>query len=210
MSATQARPAVAALRLLAAAGALAAVAAQLVRSTDSPAFHPANFFSYFTVQSNVIGAAVLLAGAVTLLRGDGASRAWALARGATVVYLGATAVVYALLLRETAVQNAFQLAWADKVLHVAFPLAVVLDWLLVPPRSRPGRAAIGLWLGFPAAWLAYTLVRGSIVGFYPYPYPFLDPAQHGTGAIALACLGVAGFMALLGALVRLAARRARW
>jgi hypothetical protein len=37
-------------------------------------------------------------------------------------------------------------------------------------------------LAYPLVWLGYTLVRGSIVGWYPYP--FLNPANGGYGQVA--------------------------
>ncbi len=56
-------------------------------------------------------------------------------------------------------------------------MAVVLDWFLDRPRRPLPRSVLGPWLVFPAAYLAYSLVRGSITGWYPYP--FLDPGAGG-------------------------------
>ena len=55
----------------------------------------ANFFSFFTIQSNLIGSAVLLIGAIAL---PGASRKWDLVRGAAAIYLVLTGIVYNTLL----------------------------------------------------------------------------------------------------------------
>jgi hypothetical protein len=41
---------------------------------------------------------------------------------------------------------------------------------------------------FPFVFLAYTLVRGPLVDWYPYP--FLDPRQHGYGHVVLGAAGV--------------------
>ncbi len=41
---------------------------------------------------------------------------------------------------------------------------------------------------YPLTWLVYTLVKGPIVG--KYPYPFLDPANGGYGTVAAYCVAI--------------------
>jgi uncharacterized membrane protein len=54
---------------------------------------------------------------------------------------------------------------------------MVVDWLLDPP-DRPPRIRRALaWLLYPLVYLAYSLIRGPRVGWYPYP--FLDPQRSG-------------------------------
>ena len=49
------------------------------------------------------------------------------------------------------------------------------------PRNAPL-----LWLAFPAVYLGYTIIRGALTGWYPYP--FLDPSQtDGYGGVAIWC-----------------------
>ena len=36
---------------------------------------------------------------------------------------------------------------------------------------------------YPLAWLAFTLVRGALIGWYPYP--FVDVTTLGYGAVAV-------------------------
>ena len=68
------------------------------------------------------------------------------------------------------------------------PVLAVVGWLVAGPRPRaPWRDAL-LALGWPVAWLAWTLVVGGLTGWYPYP--FLDVGQEGAGAVAVTCLGV--------------------
>ena len=45
------------------------------------------------------------------------------------------------------------------------------------------------WLVFPLVWTAYTLIRGAIVDWYPYP--FLDHRLHSIGVVALYVVGIA-------------------
>ena len=137
-------------------------------------FRPSNHFSYFTVLSNVFAAVVALLGVFSPVSAQ--------IRGASVLYMGTTGIVYWLLLRDVDVQTP---AYANWVLHTVVPILVVVEWLLAPEKTRRW----WLWLSFPLAYLAYTLVRGPIVGWYPYP--FMDPRQHGYGTVLLTCLFVA-------------------
>ncbi len=84
------------LRLATAGLGIAALATALVQSTGSVA----NFFSYFTVESNVL-AIVVLAGGAVLTR---CPRGWPYFRGAVTLYLAITGIVYALLLSDVDVQ----------------------------------------------------------------------------------------------------------
>jgi hypothetical protein len=78
------------------------------------------------------------------------------------------------------------------------PLYVVLDWVLAPGRHPVPWARLWTIVLFPLAWVVYTLVRGPIVGWYPYP--FLDPAQEaGYGGVAVYVIAIAAFILLVGA-----------
>jgi hypothetical protein len=174
---------------------LVAIGAQLKTTFDAGVLNPINFFSYFTIQSNLIGAAVLLYLAV---RG-GAPRSgrvdwW---RGAAAVYLTVTFFVVIFLLSRTDV--GLQLPWVDVVLHKVVPVVVVADYLIDPPRARLAISDGLLWLVFPLAWLGYTMVRGPMAEWYPYP--FLDPADGGYGPVAAAVVAILIAGAILCAVV---------
>ncbi|MGW4206371.1 Pr6Pr family membrane protein [Lentzea sp. NPDC004789] len=143
-------------------------------------FRLVNHFGYFTVLSNVFAAVVALLGVFGPVSGQ--------IRGAAVLYMTTTGIVYALLLRGIDVQTP---AYANWVLHVVAPVLVVVEWLIAPEKTT--RAWI--WLSFPLVYLTYTLVRGPIAGWYPYP--FLDPRPHGYGDVLLTCVFVAVVIAAL-------------
>src|SRR6202043_724383 len=67
--------------------------------------------------------------------------------------------------------------WVNGVLHVVTPCVVVVDWLAAPPRKKLDSHILLRLLIFPTVYLAYVLIRGSQVGWYPYP--FLNPARPG-------------------------------
>jgi len=160
------------LRLCRALLALAAFSAIGYDVAAGPGVSDGNYFSYFTVLSNLFAATILLYGAVRPARER--SRTVELLRGASVVYILTTGIVYLLLLSG----HAPAYPWVNAILHYLMPVAVTLDWLLEPPRVRldPVRSIV-LWMVFPALYIVYTLARGAIVDWYPYL--FVNPDRSG-------------------------------
>ncbi len=169
---------------------LSAIVVQATSLAGNGVFNPVNFFSFFTILSNLFGAGVFLALAVR--RRDETSVTIDLLRGGSVVYLSVTFIVFALLLSGSDVDLA--LPWVDTVLHKVFPIVVVLDWLIDPPANRLTLRQGLIWLSYPLVWIVYTLIRGPIAGWYPYP--FLDPAHGGYGSVALYCVAILILMTL--------------
>lgn len=54
---------------------------------------------------------------------------------------------------------------------------MVVGWLVLGPRPRINAGIVGWSLVFPALWFAYTLGRGAL--WHWYPYPFLQVPTHG-------------------------------
>jgi hypothetical protein len=50
-------------------------------------------------------------------------------------------------------------------------------------------AVLPYWLAFPVVFAVYSLIRGPIVQWYPYP--FLDPRAHGYLHVAAECFVIA-------------------
>ena len=174
-------------RLGFAALTLVAIGTQLAESAGLGILDPVNFFSYFTIQSNLLAVAVFILGALGATGGN--ARRWDLIRGLAVVMMTVTYVVFALLLSDTDVDVA--VSWVNTVVHTIMPLAVIADWLIDPPEDAISPRTAMVWLIFPLLWTAYTLVRGAITGWYPYP--FLDPANGGYGTVALYVVGILVF-----------------
>jgi hypothetical protein len=176
------------LRLLMAATVVAAIVTQLTQ-TLSRGQSVANFFSFFTIQSNIIGVVAVTTAA---LAGPTARRSVWLSqlRGAATLYMGITGMIFSLLLSGADVQT--PIPWVNSVLHYIFPLFIVVDWLI--DRSvRPLTFRQGLiFLAYPLAYGAYSLIRGPFVDWYPYP--FLDPRTNGYLFVAVMMV----FVALVG------------
>lgn len=152
------------------------------------------FCSYLTIWTNVLG--VVTAGALALdpFR-DG--RIWRVVRMNAVVLMTVVAVVHWFLLRP--ILDLHGANWlADKLLHIVVPLLVVTGWLMCGPRNRFQWHDLVGFLIIPVAWLVYTLVRGAVTGWYPYP--FIDVELHGYLRVGLACLAISALTLLLAAL----------
>ncbi|WP_321807652.1 Pr6Pr family membrane protein [Burkholderia sp. BCC1993] len=183
---------VAAYRLIAALLAVSTTLHSVAGNWGMPAFHLGNYLSYFTQLSSLYAAAMLVAGLSRITR-RGSARYESM-RGAAVLYVLITAIVYELLLARLDALRHVTPALNNWVLHRIVPLVVLCDWLYMEPRSPiPWRSAVA-WLGFPVIYLGYTLVRGALENWYPYP--FVDPRPHGYLPVAIQCsliaLGAAG------------------
>ena len=194
---------VAVLRLTVAIAIIVAVVATFLEAAGRVTVNPFNFFGYFTLQSNILTAIVLLITAAVGLRGRPQSSALVLARGAVTTYMVIVGIVYAVLLAPLGAAGGVPVAWANVVLHIVVPIAVALDWLLF--ADRPALAFRSFWvvLIYPIVWVAVVLVRGATDGWFPYP--FLDPTL-GYGTVALYCVGIAVAVVVVGAVVWAASR----
>jgi hypothetical protein len=181
-----------ALRIGRALLALAALTAIGYDVAAGPGVSDADYFSYFTVLSNLFAAAMLLHGAFRSARER--SGTVELLRGAAVAYILTTGIVYLLLLSG----HAPAYPWVNAILHYLMPVAMTLDWLLDPPRVRLDLArTVVLWMAFPLLYILYALARGAIVGWYPYF--FVNPHRGGGyPLVAGDCLAVGiGIIALI-------------
>ncbi|MGI8854402.1 MAG: Pr6Pr family membrane protein [Thermomicrobiales bacterium] len=153
-----------------------------------------NFFSYFTNLSNIFAAVVLLLGAFSLIQHRDLTVRDEIIRGTSVVCMALVGIVFSLLLRDQDLGSL--LPWVNVVLHYIMPVIVVLDWLAQPPKARLTPTQAAYWLIFPALYLAYSIIRGAIVGWYAYP--FFDPAKSGgAGGVALYCVAILAVFAVV-------------
>ncbi len=146
-----------------------------------------NFFSYFTNLSNIFAAAVLLLGAFSLIQRREPTVSDDIIRGSSIVCMALVGIVFSVLLRDQDLGSL--IPWVNIVLHYVMPVVVVLDWLYQPPKAKLALRQVAYWLLFPSLYVAYSIIRGTIVGWYAYP--FFDPARSGgSGGVALYCIAI--------------------
>ena len=189
------------IRVVAAGIIVAAIVGQLIYSlevtpADQVPHFLVNFFSYFTILSNALAALALLIGAYFSFTSRRDPAWFNVSLAAVVTYMATTGVVYNLLLRSISLDQGRTLPWSNEVLHLIVPIYIVLVWVLSPGKSPLKWSAIGTIVAFPLAWVVYTMIRGPLVGWYPYP--FLNPAQPGGyGAVAVYVIAIAGFIGIM-------------
>jgi len=126
---------------------------------------PLNFFSFFTILTNLFAAVVLIVGAIYLIQRREPTEAEDILRGSAVVAMAVVGVVFGVLLSHL---ESDLIAWVNFVTHYLMPVVMVLDWLVQPPKAKLAPKHIWFWIIYPIAYLVYSLVRGAIVHWYPY------------------------------------------
>lgn len=169
----------------------------------NPQFHGFgwNRFSYFTIQSNLIATITYVIAAVAILRKKQLGEWFRYLRGGAVLYMMVTGIVFAVLLRNTAVDtDPGHFNWSNFILHEFGPFFITFWWLLWPSRKPITTIKSFYWLLFPLLWVVYTFIRASVTGWYPYP--FLDPATAGgtAGVMTYVC-GLTVFFVILSQLL---------
>jgi hypothetical protein len=157
-----------------------------------------NYFSYFTILTNLLVTLVFTWVAIAPPGPPAALQA------PTAVYIVVVAIGYSLLLRSAWDPEGLQKV-ADVMLHDIMPLLYVIFWMAFSRRLRAFRWKHAfLWLIWPLIYLLYSMVRGQLTRWYPYP--FLDPGDYGyprvIGTIFAFMLGFLGVSLTVVALTR--------
>lgn len=144
------------------------------------AMRTTNFFSYFTIISNILAAIALTAPTVAPASPLGRYFAKPGVRTAIVLYATVTAITYVVILAaQWSPQGLAKLA--DSTLHHVMPALFLIDWLVFVPKGTLRWGSIPGWLALPFAYGLYSIVRGPMSGFYPYP--FMDVPKLGMPAV---------------------------
>jgi hypothetical protein len=153
-----------------------------------------NMYSYFTIQSNTLMMIVAALLAVDPHRGGAV---FGVVRMAGLVAITITGVVFSTFL-EGAIELEGLEWWNDKIFHYVVPAMAVVGYLVFRPRTGFARSAY-LFIVWPIAWLAYTLIRGSVADprfrgengtTMDVPYDFLSVDLHSAGYVVVFCLVV--------------------
>lgn len=147
------------------------------------------FFSYFTIQSNLL----VLAAAASLVRDPGHDGShWRVVRLASLLGITITGLVYAVVLAPLYDPRGID-AWTNAGLHYVAPVMTVLGWLVVGPRPRITGGVVARALVWPVLWITWILGQGAVTHWYPYD--FMSVELHGY-ALALRNLAFVVLLAL--------------
>jgi hypothetical protein len=159
-----------------------------------------NTLSYFTNQANILVAVSAAFVALDPLHRGVLHEALRLAG---LVGITITGVVYYLLLGAAADLEGADV-WISLLLHKIIPVATVLGFLLLKPRSPLGPKS-WWFVVWPIAWLGYTLIRAEVSnaeferldGTSRAPYDFLDHRAIGWGSVGLHVVAIVAVSLLL-------------
>lgn len=159
---------------------------------------PVDFFSYFTIQSNLL----ILATELWLVMRPGVDTRWfRLTRLAGLTGITVTCGVFAVLIGPHVHLTGLDW-WLDKGLHLIVPLMAIAGHLL--PCPRPSFRWSDLWfVAWPVAWLGWTFARASWGSprfrmpddsFAPVPYDFLDVTRNEAIEVIAVVVGITVLM----------------
>jgi hypothetical protein len=147
----------------------------------SPQLNLLNLLSYYTIDSNLIVGITGLLLALRLNRSSPFFRAFRLSGLISIIITG---IVYHTVLAGLSNPHGWGRT-ANDLEHTVVPIIAVVGWLLFGPRGLATRGTIKFALIFPTLWLMFTLIRGAITHWYPYP--FINAATHGYAHVAVSC-----------------------
>ena len=117
-----------------------------------------NFFSYFTILTNLFVAIVLVVSAINLIRRKPPTETDDIIRGSATGSIAIVGIVFGLLLSQ---MDSGMIPWTNFVAHYLMPVIMVLDWLIQPPKATLVPRHIWFWVVYPIAYLGYSLIRGA-------------------------------------------------
>jgi len=152
------------------------------------------FFSYFTILTNLLVAVYF--STILFAPSSNLSRFFRKHSSATAVavYILVVGIIYNISLRQIWTFT----GWArvgNELLHTVTPLYFLLYWLLKTEKEKLSLRVTIYWMLYPFSYLVYTLIRGTIV--HSYPYPFVDVNILGYTSVILNCLIVATLFFIL-------------
>lgn len=146
-----------------------------------------DFFSYFTILSNLVVAVVLTA----LWRGAARSTpVWRALRMDSLIMITVTGLIFAIVLAPNAQLEGLEYV-TNTIEHYLAPVLTVVTFLVWGPFGWFRLSTVLTALILPILWLGYTLVRGAVIN--AYPYGFIDAATLG---YATALRNIAGVLVI--------------
>lgn len=148
-------------------------------------------FSYFTIWSNLLAAVIFT---MLAINPDRTSSLFRVLRLDAIVMMIVTGIVYNVLL-NTGGHEGWDF-WANGIQHTWGPILVFVVFVIAGPRGWITSSTIFASLILPILWLAYALIRGSVIG--AYPYDFLDVNSQGMASVLMFVLQIIIFAIILG------------
>lgn len=169
-------------------------------------FNIVNFFSFFTIESNILACLVLVVSSMKLLKGK-ETYTLEVFRGGATLYMVMTGIIYFFLLSGLEESLQTPIPFVNVVLHYVGPIVMAFDWLIDSGRFKIAFTTGLSWLVFPLVYVGYSLFRGIVVNWYPYP--FLNPTDDGYFQVLMVSLIILPFIVALVYLITLSTKYQR-
>ncbi|HEX6169819.1 MAG TPA: Pr6Pr family membrane protein [Chitinophagaceae bacterium] len=138
------------------------------------------FFSYFTIDTNILVALCL----TFIFLGNKSRLGKFFSKATTIsaltVYIIIVGIVYNTILRLTWNPQGLQMV-VDEILHSVIPVFFILFWVIFVPTEGLKYKDAFFWLIYPLVYMLYAVIHGAITKFYPYI--FVDVTRHGYGKV---------------------------
>lgn len=183
---------------------LGSVAWQVNNRIAANLFRPAEYFTFFSITTSIFAGVVALYGAYVLFKDKPETERLQSLRLITTVSMIIVGVVYHALLGDSAVDpRDIGYEWPiipNLVIHTWAPIAIVFDYLLSVRGAVP-KWRRSLWvIAYPLSWLAFSIVRGLIDGWWPYW--FINPnSEIGVAGVISYVLAISAAFISLGFIV---------
>jgi len=135
-----------------------------------------SYLGYFTILTNLLVCISLTIPLVAPASASGGFFARSDVTAGVATSIAFVGLAYYFLLRKTWNPQGLQLL-ADILLHYVMPVLFLIYWWFNFPKGALRWFYPVIWGLYPTVYLIYVLIRGSIIG--NYPYGFIDPHAIG-------------------------------
>lgn len=143
-----------------------------------------DLLSYFTIWSQIVVGVVMY----QLWRKPNRDSPWfRVFLVDAVLMITVTGIVYHLLVAPTSPPESFNIV-SSFLEHTLTPIMTILVWVVAGPRGWFSWNTVVRALVFPISFIGYTLVRGAVIG--QYPYDFFDVAAYGLASVMQTVVGI--------------------
>ena len=153
-----------------------------------------HYFSYFTILTNTALAVLLLSVAIVPSRKISKWFGKASVSSAFLVYILVVGIVYYVLLLNVWKPTGLEFV-ANHILHGAVPCGYAIFWFKFRRSGALKFSQTWAWLWYPGLYFIYLMIRGAILGVYPYF--FVDVARFGLLTVLLYSCGILAFFKFL-------------
>ncbi len=145
------------------------------------------FFSFFTILTNILVALFFTTSAFRLKGFPFKLFSAKTTITALTAFIFIVGLVYQIALRQVWAPTGLQYV-VDELLHTVIPLFMLGYWHSNMKKEDLAIQPLLKWMIYPLTYILYILVRGSLSGYYPYPFLNIPEIGYQSAAINIAAI----------------------